>query len=51
MTIHSTILAWKVSRTEEPGGLQSMVPQRGGHDYMTEHICVLQFLSDLFLRI
>ena len=24
MAIHSSILAWKISRTEEPGGLQSM---------------------------
>ena len=24
MVIHSSILAWKISWTEEPGGLQSM---------------------------
>ena len=24
MTIHSSILAWRIPRTEEPGGLQSM---------------------------
>ena len=24
MANHSTILAWKISRTEKPGGLQSM---------------------------
>ena len=24
MTIHSSILAWKIPRTEEPGGLQFM---------------------------
>ena len=29
---HSSILAWKISWTEEPGGLQSMVSQRVGHD-------------------
>ena len=27
MAAHSSILAWRVSRTEEPGGLQSMGPQ------------------------
>ena len=32
MAIHSSILAWKVPRTEEPGGLQSMGSQRVGHD-------------------
>ena len=29
---HSNILAWKISWTEEPGGLQSMGLQRVGHD-------------------
>ena len=32
MTIHCSILAWKISRTEEPGGLPSMGSQRVGHD-------------------
>ena len=32
MATHSSILAWKIPRTEEPGGLQSMGSQRGGHD-------------------
>ena len=29
---HSTILAWRIPGTEEPGGLQSMGSQRVGHD-------------------
>ena len=29
---HFSILAWKVSWTEKPGGLQSMESQRTGHD-------------------
>ena len=32
MATHSSILAWRISWTEEPGGLQSMVSQRVGHD-------------------
>ena len=28
---HSSILAWKIPWTEEPGGLQSVGPQRIGH--------------------
>ena len=32
MATHSSILAWKISWTEEPGGLQSMGSQRGRHD-------------------
>ena len=32
MATHSSILAWRVPWTEEPGGLQSMGSQRVGHD-------------------
>ena len=32
MATQSNILAWKIPRTEEPGGLQSMGLQRVGHD-------------------
>ena len=31
MTTHSSILAWRTPWIEEPGGLQSMGPQRVGH--------------------
>ena len=31
MTIHSSILAWRISWTEEPAGLQFMGSQRAGH--------------------
>ena len=29
---HSSILAWRITWTEEPGGLQSTGSQRVGHD-------------------
>ena len=32
MTVHSSILAWEIPWTEEPGGLQSMGLQRVRHD-------------------
>ena len=32
MATHSSIYAWKIPWTEEPGGLQSMGSQRVGHD-------------------
>ena len=32
MATHSSILAWKTPRIEEPGGLQSMGLLRVGHD-------------------
>ena len=32
MTTHSSILAWGIPQTEEPGSLQSMGLQRVGHN-------------------
>ena len=32
MAAHSSILAWKIPWTEEPGGLQSMGSRRDGYD-------------------
>ena len=32
MATHSSILAWRIPGTEEPGGLQSMGSHRVGHD-------------------
>ena len=33
----SSILAWEIPWTEEPGGLQSVGLQRAGHSWETEH--------------
>ena len=33
MATHSSILAWRIPRTEEPGGPQSVVSQRVRHDW------------------
>ena len=35
MATHSSILAWKIPWTEEPGELQFMGSQRVGHDQST----------------
>ena len=42
MATHSSILAWRISWAEEPGGLQFMRLQRVGHDLVTEcaHACM-----------
>ena len=42
MTTRSSILAWRMPWTEEPGGLQSMGSQRVGHDWrdLAQHPCV-----------
>ena len=32
MATHYSILAWRISWTQEPGGLQSLGVQRVGHD-------------------
>ena len=36
METHYSILAWKIPRTEEPGGQQSMGSQRVGNDLATK---------------
>ena len=37
MATHSSILAWRIPQTEEPGGLQSMGLQRVGHNWVTNY--------------
>ena len=37
MVTHSSILAWRIPWTEEPGGLTSMGSQRVGDDCATVH--------------
>ena len=41
MATHSSILAWEIPWTEEPGGLQSMGSPRVGHNSATEHTRIL----------
>ena len=36
MATHSSILAWRIPWTEEPGGLQSMGWRRAGYDWATD---------------
>ena len=52
MATHSSILAWKISWTEEPGGLQSMVLQRVGQNWVTNTylliLCLVRDTNDLF---
>ena len=43
MATHSSILAWEIPWTEEPGGLQCMGLQRVGHDLATEHTHTYNF--------
>ena len=38
MATHTSILAWRIPRTEEPGGLQSMGSQRVGYHLATERV-------------
>ena len=37
MATHSSILAWRIPWTEEPGKLQSIRSQRVEHDWVTFH--------------
>ena len=51
MATHSSILAWRIPWTGEPGGLQSMQLQRVRHDWATNtfHVVVAQSLSHVSL--
>ena len=45
MATHSSILAWRIPWTEEPGGLQSMGSQRVRYDYVTNTYLLTPSLS------
>ena len=45
MATHSSILAWRVPWTEEPGGLQSMGSQRVGHNLATNIFLTLHCME------
>ena len=48
MATHFSILAWRISWTEEPGGLQSMEPQRVKHHGATNtffHIFTMKYIN------
>ena len=50
MTNHSSTLAWKIPRTEEPGRLQSMGSQRVGHNWVTSlHIRLYDSVEDDYM--
>ena len=38
MATHSSVLAWRIPRTEEPGGLLSIGSHRVGHDLACMHV-------------
>ena len=45
---HSSTLAWRILWTEDPGGLQSIGSQRGGHDWSDSvrmHVLYLSILN------
>ena len=50
MATHSSILAWKIRWTEEPGGLQPMESQRVEHNQMTNTF-TFTFTFDLQLYV
>ena len=45
MATHSSILAWKIPQTEEPGRLQFMGLQRVRNGLSAKHACIVQFSS------
>ena len=50
MATHSSILAWRIPWTEEPGRLQSMVSQRVRYDWAHTHIFFFFLILFYFLN-
>ena len=50
MAIHSSILAWRIPWTEEPGGPQFLGSQRVGHDLAANITTTTTLLTDCYLE-
>ena len=50
MATHSSILAWRIPWTEEPGGLQSTGSQRVGHDGVTSLSLLFNLYTEYIMR-
>ena len=48
---HSSVLAWRIPGTGEPGGLPSMGSHRVGHDQSDLAAYIVSFFCDLLLLI
>ena len=51
MATHSSLLAWKIPWTEEPGGLQSLGSQRVGHNWATNTFSRVSSPAELLGRV
>ena len=51
MATHSSVLAWRIPRMGEPGGLLSMWSHRVGHDWSDLAAAAAAELMKLFLKI
>ena len=50
LATHSSILAWRIPRTEDPGRLQSMGPQRVRYDLRTNTTTTKSKMGTLLVR-
>ena len=50
MAAHPSILAWRIPRTEEPGGLQYIGSQRARHNKATQHMCTWPWILSTVLN-
>ena len=55
MATHSSVLAWKIPGTAEPGGLLPMGSHRAGHDLAAAvaivQVAILSFISHIISNI
>ena len=50
MATHSSIPAWRIPWTEEPGGLQSVGSQRVGHNWAHTYVCICIHTAHVYLH-
>ena len=51
MATHSSIPAWRIPWTEEPGGLQSVGSQGIGHNWAHTYVCICIYTARVYLHI
>ena len=51
MATHSSVLAWRISGTEEPGGLPCMGSHRVGHDWSDLAAAAAAYLIKVYLNL
>ena len=50
MATHSSVLAWRIPWTDEPGGLQSLGRKESDMTEETGHTCIYKYILEIFIN-